>query len=129
MVGDDHQVAHAERGVDASRSVRDKEVADAQQLHHPHGEGHLLHAVALVVVEAALHGHHAMTLDQAENKPSLVALDRRDGEIGNVVVVDGVFRLNLVGEIAQTGSENDAHFGAERLGRLLQEGCRLFNFL
>ena len=129
MVGDDHQIAHAERGVDAPRGVRHEEVSDAQLLHHTHGEGHLLHRITLVVVEAALHGHDPAALDRSEDHPALVALDRRDGEPGYLLVFDGELRVDPVGEIAQPGAEHDADFGREIPGLGLNESGRLLNFL
>ena len=113
MVGDDHQVARTERRIDAARSVRHEQAADSQLFEHPHGEGHLLHGVALVVVEPALHGHDAAAVDPAENQAPLVPLDRRNGEIGNILVLDRVLHLDIVGEIAQTRTENDPHLGGK----------------
>ena len=128
-VGDDHQVADAERGVDAARGVRHEEVFDTQLLHHAHGEGHLLHRVTLIVVEAALHGHHPAALDRPEDHPALVALDRRDGEPGDIFIFDGELRVDPVGEIAQSGAENDADLGCEIPGLGLNESGCLLNFL
>ena len=129
MVGDDHQVADAERGVDAARSVRYKEVFDAELPHDAHRERHLLHAVAFVIVETALHGHDPAALDHAENHTAFVSFDRGDGESRNILVFDGEARLDLIGEAAQTGAEDDAHFGSERVGGGVDESRRFFNFL
>ena len=129
VVGDDHQVAHAERRVDAARSVRHKEVFDADLLHHAHREGHLLHRVALVVVEAALHGDDPAAFDLSEDHAALVALDRRNGESGNVLVFDDEPGVDLIGEIAQSGSEYDPHFGREILGPGSDESGGFLNFL
>ena len=38
------------------------------------------------------------------------------GKSGNILVFDGEPRVDLIGEIAQTGSEYDPHFGREILG-------------
>ena len=129
MVGNDHQVAHTERGVDTPRGVRHEEVSDAQLLHHAHGEGHLLHRITLVVVEAALHGDDPAALDRPEDHPALVTLDRRDGETGDVSVFDGELRVDPVGEIAQSRAENDADFGSEIPGLGLNESGCFLNFL
>ena len=55
MVTDDHQVADTEGLVDPACSVGDEEILDTEELHHTHREGHLLHRIAFVVVEAPLH--------------------------------------------------------------------------
>lgn len=40
-------------------------------------------------------------------------LDRRNGEIGNILVFDRILHLDIVGEIAQTRTENDPHLGGK----------------
>jgi len=80
-------------------------------------------------VKPALHGHHAAAFDQPEEQPALVALDRRDGEVGNLLVVDGVPDLDMVGEIAQTGAENDPRFGGEPPDLLAEKGGGLKNLI
>ena len=82
MVGNHHQVANLEAWVHASGSVRDEEGLDTQLVHHANGEGDLLHRVALVVVETALHSHDIHTAKFSEDKFAAVALDGRDGEVG-----------------------------------------------
>ena len=125
----DHQVANAERGVDAARSVRYEKVFDAELPHDAHRERHLLHAVAFVIVETALHGDDPAALDQTENHAALVAFDRRNGESGNVLVFDDEPCVDLIGEIAQPGAEYDPHFGREILGPALDESGGFLNFL
>ena len=129
MVGDDHQVARAERCIDAARGVRDEQEADAEQPHDADREGHLLHRIAFVVVEPSLHGHDAAAARLAENQTSLVPLDRRDGEAGNVLVIERMARLDPVGEIAQPRAEHDAHLGREISGRGPDERGGFLNFL
>ena len=92
VVGDDHQVANLETGVHASCGVGYEECLDAQLVHHAHGEGHLLHRVALVVVEAALHGHDVYAAQLAEDELATVPLYGGDGEVGNL----GVGELQFV---------------------------------
>ena len=87
MVGDDHQVANFKGGVHTSRGIRHEECLDAKLIHHPYGEGHLLHRVALVVVKAALHGHNVCTSQLAEYQFSAMPLYRRDGEVRNISIV------------------------------------------
>ena len=129
MVGNDHQVARAERGVDTARSIRHEKVLDAEQCHHTHREGYLRHVVALIVVETPLHCHHLTTLDRTENHATLVSLDRRYGETRNRGVVQNRFGLNLIAKITQSGTENDTHFGGKATRRFTNpRGC-FFNFL
>jgi len=64
-------------------------------------------------MEPALHGHDAAAVDPAENQAPLVPLDRRNGEIGNILVFDRILHLDIVGEIAQTRTENDPHLGGK----------------
>ena len=57
---------------------------------------------------------------------ALVALDRRNGESGNVLVFDDEPGVDLIGEIAQSGSEYDPHFGREILGPGSDEKAAVF---
>ena len=68
-------------------------------------------------------------LDRSEDHPALVALDRRNGESGNVLVFDDEPGVDLIGEIAQSGSEYDPHFGREILGPGSDESGGFLNFL
>ena len=67
-------------------------------------------------MEAALHGDDPAAFDLSEDHAALVALDRRNGESGNVLVFDDEPGVDLIGEIAQSGSEYNPHFGREILG-------------
>ena len=86
VVGDDHQVANFKAWVHATGSIRDEERLDAQLIHHTNRKGHLLHGVALVVVEATLHGQDVHTTQLTEDEFSAMAFHRRDGEVGDVRV-------------------------------------------
>ena len=86
MVGDNHQVADLERRVHAPCRIRHEECLDAQFIHHPDREGHLLHRVALIEVETPLHRHDVDTPQLAENEFSAMSLDGRDGEVGNLLI-------------------------------------------
>ena len=74
-------------------------------------------------------GNDPAALDHAENHTAFVSFDRGDGESRNILVFDGEARLDLIGEAAQTGAEDDAHFGSERVGGGVDESRRFFNFL
>ena len=103
--------------------------ADTQLLHDAHGKGDLLHGITLVKMEPALHGDDAPPLEQAENHPPLVSLDRRDGKTGNLLVIERKPSVDLLGEIPEPGTQNNPCLGLET-GSLLPDpsGC-LFNFL
>ena len=86
VVSDDHQVANLEGGVHATGSIRHEESLDAQLVHDAYGERYFLHGVALVIVEAALHGHDVYTTKLTEDERTGVALDGRYGEVGDFSV-------------------------------------------
>lgn len=71
---------------------------------------HLGQRVSLVVVEPALHAHHRNALQVPEDQPAHVALDGGHRKVRNRLVVNVVGVGQLVGQRAQTGSENDADF-------------------
>jgi len=68
MVGDNHQVADLKLRVHAAGGIANEEGLDTQLVHHAHGEGYLLHRVALVVMETSLHGKDVYTAELTENK-------------------------------------------------------------
>ncbi len=68
MVGDDHQIADAERSIDTAGSVGDEQHADTQLLHDAHGKSDLLHGIPLVEMEPALHGDDA----PPSSKPKII---------------------------------------------------------
>ena len=92
VVGDDHEVANLEGGIHATGSIGDEERLDAQFVHDADGERHLFHGVALVVVEAPLHGHDVYAAQLAEDECAGVSLDGGDGEVGYL----GVGNLQFV---------------------------------
>ena len=86
VVGNHHQVANLEARVHTTGSIADEKRLDAQLVHHTHGEGHFLHRVALVEVETALHGHDIHATQLTEDEFAAVALHRRNGEVGDVLI-------------------------------------------
>jgi len=86
VVGDDHHVANLEGGIHATGGIRYEECLDAQLIHHSGGEGHLLHVVTFIIVEAALHGHDVDTAQLTEDEFAGVALDGGHGEVRNFAV-------------------------------------------
>ncbi len=88
MVGDDHQVADLELRVHAACRIRYIECRNAQLVHHAHREGDLLHGVALIEVEASLHGENLHAAQLAEDEFAAMPLNRRDGEVGDLRIRD-----------------------------------------
>jgi hypothetical protein len=86
MIGDHHQVADIEPRVHATCCILYEEGLDAQVIHHAYGEGDLLHRVALIEVEASLHGKDIHTAQLTEDELAAMSLDGRDGEVRNVRV-------------------------------------------
>ncbi len=61
VVVQDHQVARLEARINTAAGVAHEKAFDTDQFHHPHGQDHLWHGPAFVVVKAALHGHHGLS--------------------------------------------------------------------
>ena len=100
VVGDNHQIAHAERCVDTTRSIRHEEVLDTEQCHHTYRECHLAHSIALVVVETTLHSHNLATCNGSEDKATFVALNGRDRHIRNILILQAILYIYAVDETA-----------------------------
>ena len=84
MVCDNHQVTHMKSLVHAAGGIADKEGLDAQFVHHTDREGHLLHRVALIEVESALHRQNIYSTQFSEDELSAMSFYSRDRKIGNV---------------------------------------------
>ena len=91
MIGNNHQVANLKAGVHATGGIGYEERLDAQFVHHADGECHLFHRVALVVVEASLHGQDVNAAQLAEDKLSAVALNGRHREVRDVRIGNLLF--------------------------------------
>ncbi len=106
MIIDDHDVPDAERGVDAAGGVGEEEGPDAKLLHHPDGEGYLLGAVTLVIMEAALHGYHFFSSEITEDQFPGMTLHRGDREFGYLSIGNLDLIVNFGGEAAQAGAQH-----------------------
>ena len=73
LVGDEHQLPGVPVLADAPGGVGDHQGVAAQQAQHPHGVGHLLIGIALVVVHPALHHGHGLAVQHAAPQAALVA--------------------------------------------------------
>ena len=113
VIGDQDQVAGPPERIHPAAGVGDDERRRSQGAQYPHREGDLLHGVAFVPVEAALHRHHLPATQLSEQQPSRVSLDRGKRETGNSFVPDFALYLDLARQAAETGPENHGNFGTE----------------
>lgn len=108
VVGDCDDGALRKGGADAAGGVGDDEGFATEETEDAGGEGDLLHAVALVGVDAALHDGYGDAGDLAEDEVAGVALDGGLREVGDVGVGDAGGGFDVGGEAAETGAEDDA---------------------
>ena len=73
VIPDYHEVSHAEAQVGAAGCVGNKQVLDANHLHHADRERDLGHVISLIVVDTALHGNNGFAAEGAHNEAALVA--------------------------------------------------------
>lgn len=107
VVADDHDVAHLIVGIGATAGVREKQMADAQKLEHPHRKGYLLHGIAFVKVESSFEDYHRHFVDGPEDEGSLVPFDGGNREVRDFLVRNAVRYFYLTDEIAQSGAQDD----------------------
>ena len=76
VVGDNHDVTYLELRVRTASGIADEERLDAQLVHHTNREGNLFHAVALIEMEASLHGEDVLAAQLTEDHLSAVSFYR-----------------------------------------------------
>ena len=113
VVGDGDERALGDVGADASGGVGDDEDPAAEQAEDAGGEGDLVHRVALISVDAALHDCDWDAGNVPEDQLAGVAGDGRERPAGDVGVGDDVGAGDLGGEVAEAGAEDDADGGGE----------------
>ena len=111
VVGDYHQVAYLEVRVRSARRIADEESLDAQLVHDADRERHLLHRVAFVVMESALHRHDVLAAKASEDEFAGMAFDGGDREVGNLVVGDGQQSLNVLSHLPKAGAKHNGCLG------------------
>ena len=91
VVGEHHQLAHPEPGVDGPGGVGVHHGPDPQAPVEPHGPGDQGHGVAFVAVEPAGLEHHPAPLQFAKDQPARVPRHRlrREAQLGEVQVEAG----------------------------------------
>ena len=113
MVVYHHQVPHPEGGIRPSARIGDEKACDAEELHHPDREDHLLRRISLIIVETPLHGDDTPPAELSEDEPSLVALHGRHRKVRYVGIFDGVANGDVVHEPAETRSQNNTYLRTE----------------
>ena len=113
MIPDQHQIPGAVAAVHRPHPVGDEEDLRTQKAHEPDGKNHVLHGVALVIVDPALHDHHRDPGNIAKDKPAGVSHHGGDGEALDLVVVHHLGLLHPVAVAAQAGAQNQGHPGLE----------------
>ncbi len=108
VVLDQHQIAAREKRVHAAGGVRHDERLDAQRSHHADGPHDLACRIPLVEVKPTLHGEHRHAAKRPRQKAPVVALDRREWHLGDLAVRHALRHLDLVGQSAETRSQDDA---------------------
>ena len=129
MVGDDHEVAYLEVGVHAARGVGDEDRLDANGFHDAYREGNLLHRVALVIVEAALHRHDILVAQCAEDETALMTLNGRYREVGYFTVRNLHLDVDVVHNGPQAGAQDDGRLGQLIVHAFLNEFAGFLNLV
>ena len=132
VIVDQHDVPLAPLRVHAAASVGDDQHVAAQGLEHTHRKGDGLERIALVGMETPLHRHHALAAERAGHQSASVRGGGAVGEVGDFLIAEGAFGLDVGRQPAQAGAQDDAHArlavppAANEggcLGDLLEECC------
>ena len=86
MISNNHKVAYLEIRIHTAGSIRYKQGLNTQLVHHTHGERHILHRVALIEMETALHGHYIHTTQFTKYQLARVSLNGRHWEIRDFLI-------------------------------------------
>ncbi len=97
--------------IHAAAGVGDDQQFGAQGPHHADRKGDLPLRVALVGVEPALHRHHRHALQHAADELAGVADGSGLREVRDRGVIERGLGLDLAGEAAQAGAQNDPGIG------------------
>ena len=122
MVFDDHQVSYVEIQVGSSGGIGNEEGFDAQLDHDADGKDHLVHSVALVEVDAALHGEDGFSSQLSGDKVALVSHGRGDGETGKGTVRDDNGVFYDIRQAAEAAPEDDSYLRLPAFEVFLQAG-------
>ena len=111
MVGDDHNIADDEILVHTAGSIADEESFDTKFTHHTHRESDLLHVVTFIIVETPLHSHDILAAKVTEDEFTGVTLNGRNGEIGDVMIIESALDIDMVNEFTEACAKDDSDFG------------------
>ena len=109
MVPDNHQVAYLEIEIDAAGSIGNEEIPYAYDLHYPDRQCYKLHGIALVIMNPALHCNDSLPAEFSYDEIALVAYCSGNRESRNRPVRNHDRICNLLGQLAETASEDNAH--------------------
>ncbi len=113
LVHETDDVALVVQRVHSAGRAGEDELLRPERAKHPDREGHLLHRVALVVVDAAVHERHAPSPDLAEHELAGVPLHPGLGEVRDVAERYARDLLHVAREVAEAASEHDGDLGLE----------------
>ena len=104
VILNDHQLPSVPVHIHTASGVGDEQGVRSQQTEHPHGEGHFLKRVPLIVVEPPLHHGHILSFQLTEDQTACMTGCRRRHKVGDVAIGhrDGVF--HFIGQITQPGA-------------------------
>src|SRR5690242_20676764 len=90
MVGNDHQMAAGEIGVDGAGSIGQDQSIRAETADDSSAECHLGHCVSFVVMNAAFEDDDTLISDLAEDNLSAMPWNFRERKVGNGDIVDSL---------------------------------------
>ncbi|MPN40906.1 hypothetical protein SDC9_188446 [bioreactor metagenome] len=107
IIPDKHQLAARKIQVHAAGCIGNDEGFNSQQAGHPHRIGNLLHGMAFINMEAALHHEDAFTAQKPGHEPARMAHRRTFFKMGDLPIgnVDG--GLHLLGQAAQAAAQDE----------------------
>ena len=113
MVRDGDEKSLLVLGVDTTGSVGDDEGFAPEEAEDAGREGNFGERVAFIGVDATLHDGYGDARDSAENKMAGVSLNGGGGEVRNLGVGNSQGVVDLGGEAAEPGAEDDAEGGTQ----------------
>ena len=128
VVGDNHQVANLEVRIGATSSIADEKSLDTQFIHDPNGERDLLHRIALIIMEATLHGHHILAAKFSEDEFSGMALYCGYREVWDIAVGNRKNPFYTLCQLSKASAEHNSRTWCIR-HPFVEPSCCFFYFL
>ena len=104
VISYDDEVPHLVILVAGSCGVGYEEIFHTEGFHHPHSNGDVLHRIAFVIMETALHSHHFLASELSEDEVALMSDCSGDREARNVLVWDDNRVFDGFGKLSETAS-------------------------